>query len=230
MPPVVHSSLQKLTPEMFAAGGVPVAWNPPPPPAPVIIPPVILSPKEWRELINGAWHKGARSVIETGQKLVAAKEALAPDVFERLLQDLAFEASIARKLMLIARSVPVCAILHKLPPHWTTIYALTKLKEGDLRWLSANGRIHPGMKAGDIRDGLGFARRECDGISRSPAPEKDDDAVPSPNEDDAPTEREIARVIGVMTAEDFCRYASPHLKAEIERLVLANARVKRKRA
>ena len=51
--------------------------------------------------------------------------------------------------------------------------------------------------------------------------------MPVSNEDDAPTEREMARVIGAMTAEDFCRFAPPQLKAEIERLVLANARAKR---
>ena len=174
MPPLVHNPLPKLTPEMFTAGGVRVAWNPPPPPAPVIIPPAILSPKEWRELINGSWSKAARSVIETGQKLVAAKEALASDEFERLLQDLAFKACTGRKLMCIAKNELLCSIWNKLPPKWTTIYALSQLRDGDLRWLSANGKIHPDMTAGDIRDGLGFVRRECDGISRSPAPEKDD--------------------------------------------------------
>jgi hypothetical protein len=108
--------------------------------------------KEFRDLINSSWRKGAEGIIETGRYLCEAKEELEKDEFEALVRlRLTFDASTGRKLMLIARHKILCAHVHKLPPCWGTIYELTKLKDEVLLARIEDSSIHPGMKRKDAK-------------------------------------------------------------------------------
>jgi hypothetical protein len=106
--------------------------------------------KVFAELINGSWRKGANIFIDTGRYLLEAKAELDRDVFDALVkQRLDFEASVGRRLMVIADTPLICAHAHKLPPCWTTIYELTKLEPEVLKAAFESGDIHPGMQRKD---------------------------------------------------------------------------------
>jgi hypothetical protein len=107
---------------------------------------------EWVALINGSWRKGPEAFIETGKYLVDAKEQLPRDEFDSIIKlKLDFEASVARKLICIGSNPTIRAHGHKLPPCWTTIYDLSKLKPDILLAGIKSGAIHPRMKRKDVR-------------------------------------------------------------------------------
>src|SRR5690242_5595572 len=56
-------------------------------------------------------------------------------------------ASMARKLMVIAKDERItnCAIWHKLPRAWTTVYELTKLDDDTFDTMLREGSINPVM-------------------------------------------------------------------------------------
>ena len=62
--------------------------------------------RSWKSLakgINGFWRKGAADFITCGECLSAAKHELPRDAFDMMVKTkLDFDASVARKLMLIA--------------------------------------------------------------------------------------------------------------------------------
>jgi hypothetical protein len=59
--------------------------------------------KEFADLINGPWHKGAPTFIQTGKKRLEAKAELDHRQFKGLVQfKLDFDRSLAAKLMPIA--------------------------------------------------------------------------------------------------------------------------------
>lgn len=67
--------------------------------------------------INVTWCKGAPDIIRCGEYLLDAKTELQPDAFNAMVKTkLVFDASVARKLMLIASNSILCAHGHKLPP------------------------------------------------------------------------------------------------------------------
>jgi hypothetical protein len=106
--------------------------------------------KDFAARINTAWRNGAEAVIETGRLIVEAKAELDRDVFNSLLKlRLDCGDSVARKLFCIAKNTTICAHGHKLPPCWTTIYELTKVKNDALEAAFADGTIHPGMERKD---------------------------------------------------------------------------------
>jgi len=107
---------------------------------------------EHRDLINGAWAKGAASYIEAAKHLVDAKAELSRDEFKSLitLHELNFDPSVSRKLLCIGENrLLCCAPGHKLPPGWTIAYELSKVKDDVLKAALADGRVHPRMKRKD---------------------------------------------------------------------------------
>jgi hypothetical protein len=106
--------------------------------------------KDFAALINTTWRKGAAAIIETGRLILAAKAELDRDEFDSLLKRrLDCGDSVARKLLRIADNEIICAHEHRLPPCWTTIYELSKVKDDVLKAAFANGTIHPGMERKD---------------------------------------------------------------------------------
>jgi hypothetical protein len=105
------------------------------------------SAKDFAELINGAWRKGAEAFIAAGQFLIEAKAELDRDQFNSLIErELDFDASVARKLLCVAGKTVLRAHVHKLPPHWSTLYELSKVEDKVIDAAVADGRISPKMQ------------------------------------------------------------------------------------
>jgi hypothetical protein len=170
MPQDIGLSIQALKPltrEMFESAGVPVTEKA----VPVVSVerPNTRSWNEWVTLINGAWRKAPEAYINTGKQLLAAKEELPRDEFESIIKlKLAFEASVARKLICIGANPIICAHVHKLPPCWSTIYELTKLDYAVLQVAFENAAIHPKMKRKDVRVLAGKPPHQPRGASKPP--------------------------------------------------------------
>ena len=129
--------------------------------------------KVFADLINTSWRKGAPAIIETSRNILDAQAELDRDVFESLTRrHLDCGASVARKLLCVAKNPIICAHGHKLPPCWTTIYELTKLEDDVLKAALADGTIHPGMERKDATalrhpggEGDGHGEGETTGIA-----------------------------------------------------------------
>jgi hypothetical protein len=107
--------------------------------------------KDFAERINASWRKGVECFIATGKLLLDAKAELEADQFASLVQfELAFDASVTRKLMRIGNNSVLCAHAHKLPPSWSTLYELTKFNDEFLKAWFADGTINPKMQRKDV--------------------------------------------------------------------------------
>lgn len=107
--------------------------------------------------ITEAWQKAVPSIIETGKRILEAKDELDHGKFLKMVESrLPFVAFTAQRLMAIAR--PDNALTSKttnwwyLPPIWTTIYEITKLKlsEEVIEYAIAKGYIHPTMTGSQV--------------------------------------------------------------------------------
>jgi len=85
---------------------------------------------EFVHVIRAAWRKGVDSILETGDLLRQAKDELPFGAWEEMCATrLPFDKSSVERLMAIARD-PVLsnpALGPLLPPHWRTLYELTKV-------------------------------------------------------------------------------------------------------
>jgi hypothetical protein len=103
--------------------------------------------KDFADLINASWRKGADTFFQTGRYLIEAKAELDRDQYGALIKlRLAFDQSVAKKLICVASNPLLGAHVHQLPPCWSTLYELTKLGDDVLKAALADGAIHPGMK------------------------------------------------------------------------------------
>jgi hypothetical protein len=76
--------------------------------------------KDFATLINTSWRKGAEGFIQIGRYLIEAKEELDRDQYNSLVKfKLAFDESVAKKLICIARNSILGAHVHRLPPCWS---------------------------------------------------------------------------------------------------------------
>src|SRR5947207_13283692 len=71
--------------------------------------------KVFADLINTSWRKGAEAFFQTGRYLIEAKEELDRDQYGALIKlKLAFDQSVAKKLICIARNSVLGAHVHQL--------------------------------------------------------------------------------------------------------------------
>jgi len=121
--------------------------------------------KEWKPVLDLA-PKMASAFIATGQKLIEAKGAIDRarrkngqkvfwlDMFNRkkVKESLPFSEGTARKLMLIAKYPPLQnrSISNGIPPHWDSLYQLTKLPPPEFEKHLKAGDIHADLKNKDI--------------------------------------------------------------------------------
>lgn len=121
-------------------------------------------------LIAAAWQRGVESVIETGERIAAAKLELPHGEFEAMVEaDLPFSPSTARRLMQIASHGVISNRAHGpvLPPSWRTLYELTKLPQTLLLEKIKDGSITPELERKDVR-----------ALLPPPEPEQRDDDLP----------------------------------------------------
>jgi hypothetical protein len=105
-------------------------------------------------LINAAWQKGVACIIETGERVTAAKGDLPHGEFEAMVEsDLSFGPRTAQRLMAIASHMVLSNPTHVslLPPSWGTLYELSRLPQTLLLTKIKEGAIHPGMERKDVK-------------------------------------------------------------------------------
>jgi hypothetical protein len=108
---------------------------------------------EWRNYILEPWQKAVESIIETGLRLIEAKDEMEYGSWVKIFEDnKPFGIHTADRLMAIARH-PVlsnCAHAHNLPRSWYTLYELSHIPEKDLQKLIDNGKVHSELTRGDL--------------------------------------------------------------------------------
>jgi hypothetical protein len=102
---------------------------------------------EFSEAIRVSWTKSTAGIIETCMTYKEAKDQLNPEQFKAMT--LPFDASVARKLLVIANNSLLCAHVHILPPCWSTIYELAKLDGAVMRARIEDGTVNPKMQRRD---------------------------------------------------------------------------------
>lgn len=114
---------------------------------------IALHDGDWAARISAAWAAGAQAIISTGRLLIEAARALEHGEFRKICRDkLPFGERTAHRLMAIARDERLTKQTHVslLPPHWGTLYELTRLNDADFEARVADGTIHADMERGDI--------------------------------------------------------------------------------
>jgi hypothetical protein len=106
--------------------------------------------------IKAAWHKQLAGIFEVGDTLIEAKSGkhkLAHGEFEAMIRgaDLPFREQTAQRLMTIARDKRLRKASHGtlLPPHWRTLYELTRLTDAAFNGAIASKAIHSDMQRRD---------------------------------------------------------------------------------
>src|SRR5262245_48220415 len=100
---------------------------------------------EWRNYISEPWQKAVESIIETGKRLIEAKESVAHGEWIKIFEgNKPFSRYTADKLMAIARH-PVLANVapgQHLPPSWTILFELSQIQEDTLSEMIQEGLVH----------------------------------------------------------------------------------------
>jgi N6-adenosine-specific RNA methylase IME4 len=110
-------------------------------------------PEAWALRISARWRASIESIIETGQLLLDAKEALPHGAFGRMIEsDLPFSARTAQMLMATAADKRLTNPNHGslLPPSWRTMFELTKLSDEEFDRGVQEQIIRPDMERKDI--------------------------------------------------------------------------------
>jgi hypothetical protein len=105
--------------------------------------------EQWADRICTQLGKSVESIIEVGRLLVKAKADLEHGEWGRLFSDdlLPFSHQTANKLMAVASNSLLSNPAHvrNLPPHWGTLYELTKAEPATLKNAFKDGVITPDM-------------------------------------------------------------------------------------
>jgi hypothetical protein len=99
-----------------------------------------------------ARRKSLQSFFKTGDWLIEAKDKLEHGAFTAMIRnDLPFKARKAQMLMAVATDKRLQNANHGslLPPHWRTLYKLTKLDDVAFDKAIVSGTIHPEMQRRD---------------------------------------------------------------------------------
>lgn len=111
------------------------------------------SAQTWAGQIAGAWRSTLNGIFETGRLLTEAKAVLPHGDFEAMVESsLPFKPRTAQMLMRVSSDARLADTKHVslLPPHWGTLYELTKLPDETFQAKIADGTIHPEMQRKDV--------------------------------------------------------------------------------
>jgi N6-adenosine-specific RNA methylase IME4 len=108
------------------------------------------SPVEWAARITASWRESVNSIFEVGRLLQQAKKNLEVTTWRELCDLLPFGENTAYRLIAIASDDKLFAHMQILPPHWGTIYELTKLSDDAFEAAVEEGVINSEMQHKDI--------------------------------------------------------------------------------
>jgi hypothetical protein len=119
-------------------------------------PDIIMGRKEHVARINEAWQRGVDAVIETGLRIIDAREGLEHGEYIAMVEkDLHCSRATAFKLVAVASNKTLSNVSHAkhLPSSSETLYGLTVAanKGFDLEAGIESGAIHPKMERKDVK-------------------------------------------------------------------------------
>jgi Protein of unknown function (DUF3102) len=146
--------------------------------------------KEHAARINDAWQKTVDSAIETGLRIIDAREGLEHGEYIAMIEsDLNFSRSMAFRFVAIASDKVLSNDAHvqHLPPAVGTLYDLTVIanKGYDLEAGIQSGDIHPKMERKDVKALLPPPQRDDDLEETEPDPEEEAAVEDMPTEEEA---------------------------------------------
>jgi hypothetical protein len=100
-----------------------------------------------------AYRKSVQAHIETGRRIIEAKNALEHGEFMQMVQDrLPFSISTAGRYMRVASDARIlnCANLRNMPPSLLTLDTITRLNDEQFETAIADGTIHPDVTRAEI--------------------------------------------------------------------------------
>jgi hypothetical protein len=126
---------------------------------------VITGRKEHAARINEAWRKGVDTVIETGLRIIDARDGLGHGEYIAMIEnDLHFKRSTAFQFVAIASNKTLSNVqrIEHLPAAAGTLYDLTVIANRgyDLEVGIASGAIHPKMERKDVKALLPSSRQK----------------------------------------------------------------------
>jgi hypothetical protein len=112
--------------------------------------------KEHAARINAAWQRGVEAIIETGLRIIDAREALEHGEYIAMVEnDLHCSRTTAFKLVAVASNKTLSNVSHvkHLPSSWGTLYELASAENKglDLGAGIKSGAIHPKMERKDVK-------------------------------------------------------------------------------
>jgi hypothetical protein len=146
---------------------------------------VVTGRKEHAARINEAWQRGVGAIIETGMRIINARDAFEHGEYIAMVEtDLHFSRSMAFRFIAIASDKVLSNVAHvqRLPAAVGTLYDLTVVanKGFDLEVGIASRAIHPKMERKDVKALLPLPQRDDDlpdDDATSTADTSDDDAA-----------------------------------------------------
>jgi N6-adenosine-specific RNA methylase IME4 len=121
------------------------------------------TPDTWAQAIAATFRMSVDAILMTGRLLVEAKAALPHGSFIAMVDTkLPFHKRTAQMLMAIGEDARLTETNHGslLPPHWRTLYELTRLDDDTLAARFADGTIRPEMERSEVIQGRLEARRD----------------------------------------------------------------------
>ncbi len=170
----------------------------------------------WAEKITQAWNKSVQSIVEAGQHLCQAKDALDWDEWRTLLALLPFGKRTVERLMAIGRSPLIAEHLNRLPPHWPTLYELARLDEQTFVSALEVGAIHSDMQRSEVArlESAGSSNRARSCAKAKPTEQECDAAPESAYDAVSIANSYIAHL------SDQLRYLPLPVASEVEAIIL----------
>lgn len=114
----------------------------------LVVPADAWTPQEAASHVSEAWQNAVDSIVETGRRLIEAKERVGHGNWLPTVELLPFGEQTARKLMQITRHPDIANRAHvrDLPPSWGTLHVLSQLPPGEIPKRIEAGEITPELE------------------------------------------------------------------------------------
>lgn len=100
--------------------------------------------------ISDSWRESVEKILQTSQILVESEKELSDIDFLDMIGQLPMSQSTVSKLLLIGKNNYLPKKVSYLPPHWTTIYEISTMSNGDIDKGVEEGFINPSSTKKEI--------------------------------------------------------------------------------
>jgi len=100
--------------------------------------------------ISDSWRESVEKILQTSQILVESEKELSDIDFLDMIEQLPMSQSTVSKLLLIGKNNYLPKKVNYLPPHWTTIYEISTMSNGDIDKGVEEGFINPSSTKKEI--------------------------------------------------------------------------------